>query len=41
MQWLRGTLLADGKLSAAVGWPAIFAPGCRTTRIHPARKNKG
>jgi hypothetical protein len=30
----------DGKLTAAVGWPAIFAPGCHTSRNHPARKKK-
>ncbi len=28
----------DGELSAVVGWPAIFAPGCHTSRNHPARK---
>jgi hypothetical protein len=27
-------------LSAVVGWPAIFAPGCHTSRNHPARKSK-
>ena len=31
----------DGELSAVVGWPAIFAPGCHTSRNHPARKKKG
>ena len=30
----------DGELSAVVGWPAIFAPGCHTSRNHPARKKK-
>jgi len=27
-------------LFAVVGWPAIFAPGCHTSRNHPARKSK-
>ncbi len=27
-------------LLAVVGWPAIFAPGCHTSRIHPALKSK-
>ena len=30
----------DGELSAVVGWPAIFAPGCHTSRNHPACKIK-
>jgi hypothetical protein len=28
----------DGELTAVVGWPAIFAPGCHTSRNHPARE---
>jgi hypothetical protein len=27
-------------LTAVVGWPAIFAPGCRTSRNQPARKKE-
>jgi hypothetical protein len=30
----------DGNLTAVVGWPAIFAPGYRTSRNHPACKKK-
>ena len=33
-------LITNSKLSAAVGWPAIFAPGCHTSRNHPACKIK-
>jgi hypothetical protein len=40
MQRLRKTLITNSKLSAVVGWPAIFAPGCHTSRNHPARKIK-
>ncbi len=28
------------QLTAVVGWPAIFAPGCHTSRNQPARKKK-
>jgi hypothetical protein len=30
----------EDDLSVVVGRPAIFAPGCHTSRIHPARKKK-
>jgi hypothetical protein len=30
----------EDDLSVVVGWPAIFAPGCHTSRIHPALKKK-
>ncbi len=26
----------EDDLSVVVGWPAIFAPGCHTSGIHPA-----
>jgi hypothetical protein len=40
MQRLKKTLITNSKLSSAVGWPAIFAPGCHTSRNHPACKIK-
>jgi hypothetical protein len=30
----------EDDLSVVVGWSAIFAPGCHTSRIHPAVKKE-
>jgi hypothetical protein len=37
-QLRKVTKNTEGELTAVVGWPAIFAPGCHTSRNHPARK---